>query len=406
MRNRLTIFITLIFGFISALLAQDAVVKPGTEKSTIVTPYNPNYLEVICFEDNMDLGDSASLASRGWILLNVDGGGSTSWFQGNPAVFPAFEGTGYAAQNYQGANGFYLDQWTISPLIEVSGGDTICFYHRAPDANPFDDSIYVRLSTTGGTTPGDFDVNYGRFLVSESGWDLWTGVIAQAGNIRFAIQYQIFDGGPAGNNSNYIGIDLVQVKGGCILPVELTSFSAKPVNGTINLSWTTATETNNQGFEVQRKSTGDFETIAFVEGNGTTTETQNYSFVDSRVEASSYIYRLKQIDYDGTFAYSKEVEVDVVVPSEFSLSQNYPNPFNPSTKISFSLPVESYVTLKIFNIIGEEVTNLINRTVNAGYHDINFDASNLNSGIYFYQIEAQGIDGSSFSEVRKMMLTK
>ena len=407
MKHLLTFFVfVLLTGFnLSQDLAQDEGVRLGTGKSEANVPIH-NMLEATCFEDNMDLGDEASLISRGWTLLNIDGGGTTSWFQGNTAVFPPFEGAGYSGQNYNGANGFYIDQWMISPLIEVSAGDTISFYHRAPDANPYDDSLYVRLSTTGGTTPGDFDVNYGRFLVSEAGWAKWEGVIAQAGNIRFAIHYQIYDGGPAGNQSNYIGIDKVEVTGSCIVPVELTSFSAKPVNGSVNLNWTTATEANNQGFEVQRKSNSEYQTISFVDGYGTTTNPQNYSFVDNNLQPGHYTYRLKQIDFDGTFSYSTEVEVDFDVPSDFVLSQNYPNPFNPSTKISFSIPVESHVTLKIFNLLGEEVINLLNGTVNAGYHNVNFDASNLNSGIYFYQIEAQGNDGSSFSEVKKMILAK
>src|SRR5690606_11557988 len=133
---------------------------------------------------------------------------------------------------------------------------------------------------------------------------------------------------------------------------------------------------------------------------------QNYSFTDKNLTPGTYTYRLKQIDFDGTFEYSSEVEVDFAVPSEFSLLQNYPNPFNPSTKIAFTLPVESHLTLKVFNLLGEEVTTLYNASKDAGAHSFDFDASNLNSGIYFYQLEAQGIDGSSFSEVKKMMLTK
>ncbi|MDO8550402.1 MAG: T9SS type A sorting domain-containing protein [Ignavibacteria bacterium] len=157
---------------------------------------------------------------------------------------------------------------------------------------------------------------------------------------------------------------------------------------------------------MQRKSNSEYQAISFIDGYGTTTNAQQYSFVDNNIQPGHYTYRLKQIDFDGTFEYSNEVEVDFEVPSDFSLSQNYPNPFNPSTKISFNLPVESNVTLKIFNVIGQEVMSLIHGNLNAGFHNLDLNASNLNSGVYFYTLEAQGNDGSSFSEVKKMMLTK
>jgi hypothetical protein len=191
-----------------------------------------------------------------------------------------------------------------------------------------------------------------------------------------------------------------------IVPVELTSFTATGNEGSVELSWITATETNNQGFEVQRSNGSDFETIAFVEGHGTTTESQAYSYSDRSVNDGSYSYRLKQIDFNGTFEYSNVIEVDVSALREFALDQNYPNPFNPSTKISFRLAVDSKVSLKVFNILGQEVATLINTNLVAGAHDVNFDASKLNSGVYLYRIEATGIDGSNFMDVKKMILTK
>ena len=145
------------------------------------------------------------------------------------------------------------------------------------------------------------------------------------------------------------------------VPVELTSFTASITEGNVILNWSTATERNNLGFEIQRKSDGSYRTIGFVDGHGTTTEIQNYSFADINTERALYNYRLKQIDFDGTAEYSEEIEVEFFNPSTFELKQNYPNPFNPSTNISFSLPEPGLVTLKIFNIIGEEVAELLNK---------------------------------------------
>jgi hypothetical protein len=198
----------------------------------------------------------------------------------------------------------------------------------------------------------------------------------------------------------------VQINGDNNIPVELTSFTATADFGVVELRWFTATETNNQGFEVQRSAGGEFETIAFVEGHGTTTETQVYTYTDRSVNVGSYSYRLKQVDFDGTFEYSDVISADVPAPAEFALDQNYPNPFNPSTKIFFSLAVDSKVSLKVFDVLGQEVATLVNTNMVAGSHNVNFDASSLNSGVYLYRIEATGIDGTNFVDVKKMILTK
>jgi len=205
-------------------------------------------------------------------------------------------------------------------------------------------------------------------------------------------------------NINWIAFDDMCIS--YIVPVELTSFTATANFGQVNLQWITATETNNQGFEVQRSNGSEFETLAFVEGFGTTTETQVYTYSDKSVEVGVYTYRLKQIDFDGTVNYSNEVEVDVPAPAVFALDQNYPNPFNPSTKINFQLKVDSKVSLKVFDVLGQEVATLVNTNLVAGGHSIDFDASSLHSGVYLYRIEASGNDGSNFVDVKKMILTK
>jgi len=184
------------------------------------------------------------------------------------------------------------------------------------------------------------------------------------------------------------------------IPVELTSFTASVNPGSVTLSWSTATETNNQGFEIQRNNGSEFYAIGFVTGNGTTTEINNYSYTDRNLTAGNYSYRLKQVDFNGRYEYSNVINVDVA-PEQFELSQNYPNPFNPSTTINFSIPQSSIVTLKVFNTLGQEVKTLVNQNMESGVHSISFDASELNSGIYFYRLDA-----GQFTEVRKMTLIK
>lgn len=187
-----------------------------------------------------------------------------------------------------------------------------------------------------------------------------------------------------------------------VVPVELTSFSAL-VNGTsVSLNWSTATELNNYGFEVQRKSlNGNFATIGFVNGKGTSTVINEYSFTDNELEEGKYFYRLKQIDYDGKYEYSKIIEVDVRMLSSFSLEQNYPNPFNPSTTIGFVLQERTNVKLTLLNSIGEELAVLVNEEKDKGYHKINLNAYNLPSGVYMYRIQA-----GNFVDTKKMLLMK
>ncbi len=194
------------------------------------------------------------------------------------------------------------------------------------------------------------------------------------------------------------------------VPVELTSFTARTSNGDVVLYWVTATEVNNSGFEIERQTGGvknsEWKKVGFIEGNGTTTKSCSYNYTDNNLEVGTYSYRLKQIDFNGNSEYSNVVDVEVINPFEFSLKQNYPNPFNPSTRISFSLPVDSRVTLNVYDILGQKVKSLVNGNMPVGNNDIDFDASVLNSGIYFYRIEAEGANGQKFSSVKKMILTK
>lgn len=187
-----------------------------------------------------------------------------------------------------------------------------------------------------------------------------------------------------------------------IVPVELTSFTVNNSNGNVLLNWITATEVNNSGFEIQRSADqSDFEVIGFVQGNGTTAEPKAYSFTDNTVISGTYYYRLKQIDFNGAFEYSNIVEVQVGVPEKFMLEQNYPNPFNPTTNISYQLPVNGNVSIKIYDVIGNEVATLVNEFKEAGRHSVEFDASGFGSGVYFYSISS-----GNFISTKKMILIK
>ena len=192
------------------------------------------------------------------------------------------------------------------------------------------------------------------------------------------------------------------------LPVELANFTAFQNNEAIILNWTTATEINNSGFEIQKKLKGeDWQVVTFVEGKGNSAEPSNYSYSDPLERKGIYSYRLKQIDYDGGISFSSEVEINIEGPENYSLFQNYPNPFNPNTKIKFAVPFKSSVKLHIYNSLGELVTTIANGIFESGYFELNWNAVDYASGIYFYSIEAKSLENpAEFRDVMKMILIK
>ena len=191
------------------------------------------------------------------------------------------------------------------------------------------------------------------------------------------------------------------------VPVELTNYTASLINRDIILNWTTATELNNKGFEIEQSfDNNNFSEIGFVPGFGTTSESKSYSFKISDAPSGVQYYRLKQIDFDGTYEQYNSIEVDVPIVQEFALYQNHPNPFNPSTTISFSLPVESNISIKLFNILGQQVATIANSDFQAGSHKIEFNGQDLSSGTYIYTLEAKGVDGKNFISTKKMLLLK
>jgi hypothetical protein len=209
-----------------------------------------------------------------------------------------------------------------------------------------------------------------------------------------------------------LGLTAVTLNGTSALPVELTSFTAALNNGAVELNWSTSTEVNNYGFEVQRSQTSNAKSetliynwakIGFVNGAGNTNSVKNYYFADNTISYGSYAYRLKQLDKDGNYKYSNVTEVNAgQVPNGYLLSQNYPNPFNPSTLIQFSISKNTHATLTIFNVIGGNVAMLFDGNAVAGQvYNVTFNGYNLASGIYYYKLQTNEI-----TEVKKMILLK
>jgi hypothetical protein len=209
------------------------------------------------------------------------------------------------------------------------------------------------------------------------------------------------------NYVQYGEIDIVKTINSA-LPVELTTFSGS-VNGSIvTLVWATASELNNHGFEVDRATSaqlndGNWTKIGFINGNGTSNSTKDYTFTDNNLNQGLYYYRLKQIDNDGNYRYSNTVSLNINSQLAFVLEQNYPNPFNPSTVISFQIPLNSHVSLDVYDIIGKKVATLVDEEKTAGKYSVELSANkfNLSSGIYVYTLSA-----GNYSSAKKFILMK
>lgn len=186
------------------------------------------------------------------------------------------------------------------------------------------------------------------------------------------------------------------------LPIELSSMTSSTEKNSVSLQWMTSKETNNAGFDIERKSDDAWMKVGFVSGQGNTTSPVQYEFTDRNLETGSYKYRLKQIDFNGDFEYYElNNEVVIGVPSRFAVHQNHPNPFNPVTTIKYELPYDASVSISVYDITGHEIVTLVNERERAGYHSIEFNASNISSGVYFYRVSA-----GQYEAVKRMMLIK
>lgn len=210
-------------------------------------------------------------------------------------------------------------------------------------------------------------------------------------------------------SSNYLGFAagddglILKYNDTTYIPVELISFEGRIENNKIVLTWITATELNNYGFEIQKLfDNKNWQSIGFMSGKGTSTEKNYYSFSDPGIDRGMHYYRLKQIDHDGSFTYSKIIAVSIEnVPLYFNLFQNYPNPFNNSTIITYQIPTDEFVSLKLFDVLGREIKTVINENKKAGYYSVSFKADDLSSGIYFYKLTA-----GEYNAIKKLILLK
>jgi V8-like Glu-specific endopeptidase len=339
-----------------------------------------------------------------WTVTNL--GGTCNWSQ----YFPPYPNA-YTLPCGAGCGG------VLSADVDECGSGTT--ENTAAQIGPFDASLYQSGEIIFDQDFYILGADECYVEVSTNGGSTWTVVWSQTSGLRnttetvdvstqVALQSQVWIRWRSVQPTWdwWWTIDNVQFCVYDLIPVELTSFTAKASEGLVELSWITTTETNNQGFEIERASSSttpvqEWEQVGYVAGFGTTTEPKSYSFIDSKLEAGTYSYRLKQIDFDGTFTYSSEVNTDVELPLEYVLEQNYPNPFNPSTKIKFVLPVETKVRLNVYNTLGQEVAEIFNGNLKEGYHEVVFDAGSLTSGIYFYRLEAD-----KFVDVKKMIILK
>ena len=277
------------------------------------------------------------------------------------------------------------------------------------------DGGYILVGSV--VSPVSFISKMSLVKTNASGDTLWTKMFGGAQNDYGVGVVQTNDGGYAlvgttesfGAGSGDIYIIKTNRDGGFgePLPIQLSSFAGtSAAAGSVTLSWATVSETNSYGFYVERREAGEQAYTAipgsFIHGHGTTIAVQHYSFVDRSVTPGSWYYRLRQIDLDGSVHFNEPVQVEVhpaALPLSFGLEQNYPNPFNPSTTIRYALPAKSYVTLFVFNTLGQQVATLVDDTQEAGYHEVRFDGVNLASGVYFYRLQTGG-----FVQTRKMLL--
>ena len=312
--------------------------------------------------------------------------------------------------DYRGGNSIdvnndgYID--IISPGIQLRNNGNGAFTNM----NTFT-YIFSLASDLNGDGFMDMVVGYNSFYINDGN-----------GNFTFFPgNGEIFSSGAYGDLDNDGDIDLavynfltnqvsILLNGDIPLPVELSSFTSETDLNNITLNWTTSSEENNAGYDIEKTMFNvqssmfneNWLKAGFVNGNGNTNNMSNYTFTDKNLQTGKYKYRLKQTDFNGNFKYYElSNEVTIGVPDKFYLSQNYPNPFNPVANLEFGISELGFVSLKVYDSQGKEVVTLINENKEPGYYNIQFEGSKLSSGVYYYRLESKG-----FSQTKRMMLLK
>jgi len=270
----------------------------------------------------------------------------------------------------------------------------------------------VKISTNNGSTWIALQGKYtepGQGTFQPNGQPVYDGLrsawvkeeisLAPYSNNMIKLRFELRSDGSIHKDGWYV--DDIGVMDYSVIPVELTGFTATSRDNEIVLEWSTASETNNKGFSIERNSTAGWTEIGFVEGIGTSTVEKIYSFTDNNPDKGINAYRLKQLDYNGSFRTYTPMEVDLGGIMDYSLEQNFPNPFNPETMIRYQIPEKSRVSLKVFDILGNEIITLVNSVHEAGGYEIKFDARGLSSGVYIYRIMTD-----KFSADRKLVIIK
>jgi predicted outer membrane repeat protein/parallel beta-helix repeat protein len=335
---------------------------------------------------------------------DYDGGATTVYGSYNISPLTSTDwgsGSGNIEYTYTSGQGSTLfdsyttitENQTYQPVLADNGGDTETILLASSGSIAASAGVVTGYYDDAGTT---------KYAFSENNGSTWNAVEDGSSVSESVTEITIDQRSYLRNDPPSIGA----YEHNGILPVELTSFTAELIDEGIKLTWQTATEVNNYGFQIQRKKIKDksensWEDVGFVNGHGNSNSPKSYSYTDTPTGGTTFKYRLKQIDFDGAYEYSDAVEVTLGAITEYSLEQNYPNPFNPTTSIKYQVANNGNVTLKVYDMLGREVGTLVNETLQSGIYTVEFNASQLASGVYIYKLRA-----GDYVSVKKLMLLK
>lgn len=360
----------------------------GSDELTATPPNNPS--ATVDLAPGSGVTSNYTLWGRTLVTINWGTGGSSY-----PSAMTIKYYSGVSPQNVVSGN-YSNSYWSINPVgtltgatydIRINFGENEIYTITSPSVNTrmskYDSSFWY-VFVTSGTGPSQTELDYSN---------TW----AKTRTLNTFSDYALTDASSP-------------------LPVLMCSFNAAINNRDVNLAWTTCSEINNMGFDIERRSFDSrsnsfksWEKAGFINGNGTTSQQHSYSFTDRKLFTGKYQYRLKQIDYNGNFEYHNlTTPSDVVIgnPKTADLFQNYPNPSNPTSKVDFQIPFAGKVSLKVYDITGKEVASLVDKNLDGGFYTVEFNGSNLASGVYFYRLIASSAEGNKFSKTMKLILVK